>query len=98
MPENSYFKCSNQLGLFLMKVDIVNFELHVKLQLASFIRFIVTAVGTLESVGLVNFNVTFSLTLVLSSHPPDEPLCVEHFRTLAFFQYPFCQSILEDTN
>ena len=26
-------------------------------------------------VGLVNFNVTFSLSLVLSSHPPDEPLC-----------------------
>ena len=53
---------------------MVNFQLHVKLKLPSFISFIVKAVGMIGRVGLVNFNVTFSLSLVLSSHPPDEPL------------------------
>ena len=47
----------------------------MKLQLPSFISFIVTAVGMIGRVGLVNFNITFSLSLVLSSHSPDEPLC-----------------------
>ena len=36
--------------------------------------FIVTAVGTIGRVMLMNFNVAFYLSLVLSSHPPDEPL------------------------
>ena len=53
---------------------MVNFKLHVKFQLPSFDNFIVTAVGMLGRVGLVNFNVTFCLSLVLSSQPPDEPL------------------------
>ena len=47
----------------------------MKFQLSSFVSFIVTAIGMIGRVGLVNFNVTFSLSLVLSSHPPDEPLC-----------------------
>ena len=46
----------------------------MKFQLPSFISFIVTAVGMIGRVGLVNFNVIFSLSLVLSFHPPDEPL------------------------
>ena len=46
----------------------------MKFQLPSFISFIVTAAGMIGRVGLVNFNVTFYLSLVLSSHPPDEPL------------------------
>ena len=46
----------------------------MKFQLPSFIRFIVMVVGMIGRVGLVNFNVTFYLSLVLSSHPPDEPL------------------------
>ena len=53
---------------------MVNVELHVKLQLSSFISFIVTAVGMIGRIGLVNFNVTFPLSLVLYSHPPNEPL------------------------
>ena len=53
---------------------MVNFKLHVKFELPSFFNFIVTAVGMIGRVGLGNFNVTFSLTLVLDSHPPNEPL------------------------
>ena len=51
------------------------FLLHVKFQLPSFLSIIVRAVGMVGRIGLVNSNVTFSLSLVLSSHPPDEPLC-----------------------
>ena len=51
----------------------------MKFQLPSFISFIVTAIGMIERVGLVNFNVIFYLSLVLSSHPPDEPLCMQPF-------------------
>ena len=47
----------------------------VKIPLPSFISFIVRAVGMIGRVWLVNFNVTFYLSLVLSSHPPDESLC-----------------------
>ena len=54
---------------------MVNFKLYVKLQHPSFISFIVRAVGMTGRVELMNFNVTFSQSLVLSSHPPDEPLC-----------------------
>ena len=32
------------------------------------------AVSMIGRVGLVNFNITFSLSLVLCSNPPDEPL------------------------
>ena len=56
---------------------MIHFQLHVKLQLPSSISFFVTAVGMIERVGLMNFNVTFNLSLVLSSQPPDEPLCNE---------------------
>ena len=43
------------------------------------VSFIVTADGTIGRVIMMNFNVTFSLSLVLSSHPPDEPLCLRVF-------------------
>ena len=46
----------------------------MKFQLPSFVSLIVVAVGMIGRIGLVNFNVTFSLSLVLSSHSPDEPL------------------------
>ena len=49
----------------------------MKFQLPSFIDFIVMAVGMIGRVGQVNFNVMFSLSLVLSSDPPDETLCQE---------------------
>ena len=54
----------------------------MKFQLPSFISFIVTTVGMIGRVGLVNFIVIFYLSLVLSSHPPDEPLwiCVRNFK------------------
>ena len=55
---------------------MVNFKLHVQFQLPSFVSFIVIAVGMIGRVGLVNFNITFSLSLVLYSHPPNELLWV----------------------
>ena len=61
----------------------------MKLQLLSLISFIVTAVGMIGRVGLVNFNVTFSLSLVLSSHPPDEPLCTEWAKDLGLMVQKF---------
>ena len=49
----------------------------MKFQLPSCISVIVTAVGTIGRVMLMNFNVAFSLSLVLSSQPPDEPLWID---------------------
>ena len=52
---------------------MVNFQLHMKFQLPNFISLIVMAVSMIGRVGLVNFDVTFYLSLVLFSHPPDAP-------------------------